>query len=119
MPVCRKGFVRVALTTGAHLVPVLSFGENDLFDPTPVDECGIFEQFQQLTKATLGFCIPRFTGKGLLGFRYGLRLLPKPRPIVTVVGKPVPVPKWQGKSSSPRKLLDCHAVQLGCVFAAR
>ena len=27
----RKGFVKMALQTGAHLVPVLSFGENDLF----------------------------------------------------------------------------------------
>lgn len=27
----RKGFVKMAMLTGAHLVPVLSFGENDLF----------------------------------------------------------------------------------------
>ncbi|VDM50935.1 unnamed protein product [Toxocara canis] len=28
----RKGFIRMALRTGAHLVPMYSFGENDLFD---------------------------------------------------------------------------------------
>ena len=28
----RKGFVRIALQTGAHLVPVIGFGETDLFD---------------------------------------------------------------------------------------
>ena len=27
----RKGFVRLALQTGASLVPVVSFGENDMF----------------------------------------------------------------------------------------
>jgi len=27
----RKGFVRLALQTGSSLVPVVSFGENDLF----------------------------------------------------------------------------------------
>ena len=28
----RKGFVRIALQTGASLVPVLNFGENELFN---------------------------------------------------------------------------------------
>ncbi len=27
----RRGFVRIALETGAYLIPVYSFGENDLF----------------------------------------------------------------------------------------
>ena len=27
----RKGFVRLALQTGSSLVPVVSFGENDMF----------------------------------------------------------------------------------------
>ncbi|KAL3162067.1 diacylglycerol O-acyltransferase 1 [Trebouxia sp. C0009 RCD-2024] len=102
----RKGFVRVALTTGAHLVPVLSFGENDIFDPIAVEKHSLIWYSQQLTKTTLGFCVPLFMGTGLLG--YPLGLLPKPRPLVTVVGKPVPVPKWQGDLHSPegRQLAD-------------
>lgn len=28
----RKGFVKVALETGSNIVPVIFFGENDLFD---------------------------------------------------------------------------------------
>lgn len=28
----RKGFVREALKTGAHLVPIYSFGENDIYE---------------------------------------------------------------------------------------
>lgn len=91
---CRKGFIRVALTTGAHLVPVISFGENDLFDPIAVEKHSFTWYTQQLTKSMLGFCVPPFVGRGVLGYPYGL--LPKPRPIVTVVGKPLPVAQWQG-----------------------
>jgi len=84
----------VALTTGAHLVPVISFGENDLFDPIAVEKHSFTWYTQQLTKSMLGFCVPPFVGRGILGYPYGL--LPKPRPIVTVVGKPLPVAQWQG-----------------------
>ncbi|MCJ1242686.1 diacylglycerol O-acyltransferase 1 [Varicellaria rhodocarpa] len=98
----RKGFVRVALTTGAHLVPVLSFGENDLFDPIAVEKHSLTWHSQQLTKSVLGFCVPPFVGRGLLGYPYGL--LPKARPVVTVVGKPLPVPQWPGTSHLPLKL---------------
>ena len=108
---CRKGFVRVALTTGAHLVPVLSFGENDLFEPIAVEKHSLTWYTQQLTKTMLGFCVPPFVGKGLLGYQYGL--LPKPRPIVTVVGKPLPVPKWQGDSSSKTCLPLAQSSWLG------
>ncbi|DBA86491.1 hypothetical protein WJX79_000956 [Trebouxia sp. C0005] len=90
----RKGFIRVALTTGAHLVPVISFGENDLFDPIAVEKHSFTWYTQQLTKSMLGFCVPPFVGRGVLGYPYGL--LPKPRPIVTVVGKPLPIAQWQG-----------------------
>ena len=86
--------MRVALTTGAHLVPVISFGENDLFDPIAVEKYSLTWYTQQVTKTMLGFCVPPFVGQGVLGYPYGL--LPKPRPMVTVVGKPIPVPKWQG-----------------------
>lgn len=103
--------MRVALTTGAHLVPVLSFGENDLFDPVAVEKHSLMWHVQQLTKAWLGFCVPLFKGQGLLGCSRGLALLPKPRPIVTVVGKPVPVPKWQG-DSSPHTLTGSAALIL-------
>ena len=75
-------------------MPVISFGENDLFDPIAVEKHSFTWYTQQLTKSMLGFCVPPFVGRGILGYPYGL--LPKPRPIVTVVGKPLPVAQWQG-----------------------
>jgi 2-acylglycerol O-acyltransferase 2 len=34
----RKGFVRIALESGAALVPVVSFGENDMFNTITAKE---------------------------------------------------------------------------------
>lgn len=36
----RKGFVHLALQSGAHLVPVYSFGENDAYDQVRRGERG-------------------------------------------------------------------------------
>lgn len=42
----RKGFVRLALQTGAGLVPVFSFGENDLFEQVDNPEGSRLRAFQ-------------------------------------------------------------------------
>ena len=83
---------------------MISFGENDLFDPIAVEKHSLTWYSQQLTKNVLGFCVPPFVGRGVLGYPYGL--LPKPRPIVTVVGKPIPVSQWQG-SACPSSTVHC------------
>eukprot|EP00640_Fibrocapsa_japonica_P002168 CAMPEP_0113935124 /NCGR_PEP_ID=MMETSP1339-20121228/2348_1 /TAXON_ID=94617 /ORGANISM="Fibrocapsa japonica" /LENGTH=338 /DNA_ID=CAMNT_0000937175 /DNA_START=315 /DNA_END=1331 /DNA_ORIENTATION=- /assembly_acc=CAM_ASM_000762 len=98
----RKGFVRVALETGASLVPVVSFGENDLFwtavgvgsgqDGKPVSRGeGMIRRVQQVLKKAMGYSLPIFIGRGLLQYKFGL--LPYRHPIVSVVGKPLPVGK--------------------------
>lgn len=59
----RKGFVRIALQTGAKLVPVIGFGENDLFD---VKEPGpVRRSLMKLTKSLFGFTLPNPVGMGL------------------------------------------------------
>ena len=42
-----QGFVRLAAETGAHIVPVISFGENDLFTAEPVKPDTPFGKFQR------------------------------------------------------------------------
>ncbi|KAM6155864.1 2-acylglycerol O-acyltransferase 3 [Rhynchocyon petersi] len=88
----RKGFVRLALRHGACLVPVYSFGENDIFD------CKVFapDSWQYLLQVTfkklLGFAPCVFLGRGLFSAdSWGL--LPFARPITTVVGRPIHVPQ--------------------------
>ena len=42
----RKGFVRVALQTGACLVPVINFGENELYSTIRGSPKSALRQFQ-------------------------------------------------------------------------
>ncbi|KAI8904700.1 diacylglycerol acyltransferase [Gorgonomyces haynaldii] len=77
----RKGFVRLALKTGTALVPVLGFGENELFDKV---NHPIAKKVGYITNKLGKFEPPFFVG------RWGLPI-PKRFPLVTVVGKPIPV----------------------------
>lgn len=60
----RKGFVRVALQTGAKLVPVLGFGENDLYDVRQPGPVRLW--LQRWVKSLFGFTLPNPQGQGLL-----------------------------------------------------
>lgn len=79
----RKGFVKVALETGAHLVPVLLYGENDIFSTVKLKPGGWCERWVKRIQKALGFTTPIFWGRGLLPYR---------KPIDLVVGPPLPVP---------------------------
>jgi len=46
-----QGFVRLAAETGAQIVPVISFGENDLFTAEPVKADTPFGKFQRCVRA--------------------------------------------------------------------
>ncbi|MCI4394655.1 hypothetical protein PGIGA_G00170840 [Pangasianodon gigas] len=81
----RKGFVRLALENGADLVPVYSFGENELFPQVLLSEGSIGRRLQALFKRVMGFAPCLFTGGRWL-------LLPYRRPVTTVVGSPISVP---------------------------
>jgi 2-acylglycerol O-acyltransferase 2 len=85
----RKGFVKMAIRTGADLVPVLSFGENDLYDQFHADSHPTIHKFQLLVKKILGFTIPLFHARGV--FNYDVGLMPYRRPLNVVVGKPIQV----------------------------
>ena len=88
----RKGFVRLALETQTQLIPVIGFGENDIFDTlnlscsetvrssTPVKDSsiGLIWDIQQWLIKTTTFSLPILT-----------RMVPKRKPINVVVGKPV------------------------------
>uniref|UniRef100_A0A2K6GKK4 Acyltransferase n=1 Tax=Propithecus coquereli TaxID=379532 RepID=A0A2K6GKK4_PROCO len=88
----RKGFVRLALRHRASLLPVYSFGENDIFRFKAFAEGSWQYRCQVIFKKLLGFSPCIFWGRGLfLANSWGL--LPFAVPITTVVGRPIPVPR--------------------------
>ncbi|PYH55484.1 DAGAT-domain-containing protein, partial [Aspergillus niger CBS 101883] len=90
----RRGFVRVAAQTGADLVPVMAFGENELFDVGTVDEEVV------KGRAWVGWVLRAWyavTGKKVrwVGGRWGL-IVPYRRPVNVVVGRVIAVREGRG-----------------------
>ncbi|EAU90640.2 diacylglycerol O-acyltransferase [Coprinopsis cinerea okayama7 len=87
----RLGFIKVAIQHGADLVPVFSFGENDIYQQMPNEKGTTIYELQKKFQAIFGFTLPLFHGRGLLNYNVGL--MPYRRRIVVVVGRPIHVNK--------------------------
>jgi len=85
----RLGFIKLAIRHGADLVPVFSFGENDIYEQMPNDPGTTVYKLQQKFKSVFGFTLPLFHGRGLLN--YNLGLMPYRRQIIAVIGQPIHV----------------------------
>ncbi|KAG8975066.1 diacylglycerol O-acyltransferase 1 [Tulasnella sp. 425] len=85
----RLGFIKVAIQQGASLVPVFSFGENDIYDQLSNEKGTTIYKMQKTFQRIFGFTLPLFHGRGLLTYNVGL--LPFRHPIVSVVGRPIAV----------------------------
>ncbi|KAL1994651.1 hypothetical protein VTN49DRAFT_2121 [Thermomyces lanuginosus] len=104
----RKGFMKLAVRTGADLVPVLGFGENDLYEQVDSAKHPIIHKFQLLVKKALGFTIPLFHARGV--FNYDVGLMPYRRPLNIVVGKPIPVERQENRDKIDDKYInELHA----------
>lgn len=82
----RRGFVRIAIQTGASLVPAISFGENDYYSFTDYKPNWLRRFFKNADNWP---SIP--LGRGLLQYNFGI--LPRRHPITTVIGAPIHVEK--------------------------
>lgn len=101
----RKGFVKLAIRNGADLVPVLGFGENDLYEQFQPDKHPFVHRAQLMVKRAMGFTIPLFHARGV--FNYDVGLLPYRRPLNIVVGNPIPVE--QNRKPDDRLVEELHA----------
>ena len=94
----RRGVIKVALETGASVVPVLSFGENDVYNADAQGRDSIWYKLNCLLSSSLGFAVPRFIGRGLCDNCAGP--LPFSRPINVVVGRPIDLPLSENYTKS-------------------
>ncbi|EME80472.1 uncharacterized protein MYCFIDRAFT_118400, partial [Pseudocercospora fijiensis CIRAD86] len=101
----RKGFVKLAIRTGADLVPILAFGENDLYDQFDASSHPYVHKAQLLVKKFMGFTVPLFHARGV--FNYDVGMMPYRRPINIVVGRPIPI--IQAKTPDPSYVDKIHA----------
>ncbi|VDM36662.1 unnamed protein product [Toxocara canis] len=88
----RKGFVKVALQTGAQLVPMYSFGENELFYQMRNPKGSSLRKAQHFIKKMTGISPPLFYGSFFF--------LPRKKPINTVIGAPIEVKRTPNPSQS-------------------
>ena len=86
----RKGIFRLSYQHGVPLVPVLSFGENDLYSQVDNPPGSTLRRIQVALLKYFGFSMPLFWGRGI--FQYNFGILPQRNPITTVVGRPVRPP---------------------------
>ncbi|KAK1336129.1 hypothetical protein QTO34_003929 [Cnephaeus nilssonii] len=108
----RKGFVKLALMHGVPLVPVFSFGENELFDQVENSPGSWLRWIQNQLQKVMGISLPLFHGRGI--FQYSFGLLPYRRPIATVVGKPIEVQQIPQPSQEEVDKLHQHYIDELC-----
>ncbi|KHJ87637.1 diacylglycerol acyltransferase [Oesophagostomum dentatum] len=104
----RKGFVKEALKTGAYLVPVYTFGENEIFHQVKFPEGSWMRRFQSWMKRIGGYSLPLFHGRGIFQLNFGC--LPYSTPLDTVVGAPIPVQKTEHPTQ--KQIDELHAIYM-------
>lgn len=107
----RKGFVKIALQTGCHLVPVYTFGETKLYRAW-TDNSKIKTILRKIQKM-MGVGTPLVVGRGI--FNYGFGFLPHRQPLTTVVGKPISVP-CMGDSFTQQDVDKYHGMYMDALM---
>lgn len=72
----------IVLLYRAHLVPVFSFGENELFKQVANPKGSWLRNVQEKLQKIMGFALPLFHARGV--FQYSFGLIPFRQPIHTV-----------------------------------
>jgi hypothetical protein len=101
----RKGFIKLALETGAHLVPVYSFGENEVYGQMG-DIFPLANRARKKFQGVFGIALPLVTN-----------IIPRRVKITTVVGRPIPVERVANPTDEQvEALLDVYIQRLQRLF---
>lgn len=100
----RKGFIKLAIRTGSHLVPVFAFGENNLFNQVKNPRGSMLRKIQEKVQSLVAFAPVLFYGRGI--FQYNFGLIPHRRPVNIVVGSPIPVVKSENPTYEDIQILQ-------------
>ena len=90
-------------------MPVLAFGENDLYDQVQPDAHPGIYKAQMAMKRALGFTVPLFHARGVFNYDYGM--MPYRRALNVVVGRPIKVVRQA--EPDERYLDELHARYVG------
>lgn len=92
----RRGFIRIALETGASLLPAISFGENNVYKMIEIKQ-GFWRRLIEFTFQKYTDRFPAIqNGRGI--FQYNFGILPVRHPINTVIGTPIHLQKISNPS---------------------
>lgn len=95
-----KGFVRLALQEGAHLVPIIVFGEVTSlrnFIDTP--------RLHRWTYKVLGFPLPY-----LIGGKFGVLPFPSRHGLKFIIGRPIKPPRLHGELPTEEQVSHYHEI---------
>lgn len=101
----RMGFVRMAMIHGADLVPVIQFGENDIYKTMVFPRGSLLKKLQEKFTKTFGPSPPVYYGRGI--FQYTFGPLPFRKPITGVVGRPISVTR--NPEATREQVAELHA----------
>ncbi|KAK4318728.1 hypothetical protein Pmani_010300 [Petrolisthes manimaculis] len=107
----RKGFCKMALRHGASLIPMYSFGENEIYEQVNNPPGSLVRTIQDTLQRVIGLAPCLFVGRGV--FQYSFGIVPYRKPIYTVVGAPIDVPLV--KNPTKEQIVALHETYVNAV----
>ena len=93
----RKDFIRASLQTGASIVPVFAFGEENLFEINGAKKGSLLRMFQEIFTRFTIFPFPLLSGSSMSRPFFGF--FPLRKSVDMVVGKPIEMKKIENPTN--------------------